>query len=343
MIQDAAHKVVWLRGMRVRESSQNTYASALHRYVKFWTDYSHKKPADILPPGAVDGVPAADVHLFLGWACSRYKYNTILSTVSALANWHREKGLHDTPFTCAATKQMLNTIKAEQGPAGMPCGKTGMTKPMLRLVLKHIHDKRQSDPEMSLLYLRDICWVLLGFFGMLRRSEIIALQMQDIEVGTAANGQAYVEMRIRRSKNDRRGEGAVVTICGRSQDGIRIADLLQEWLAHRHQLGSRASDPLFTSWDLDKRTMSSAAIRTSGALNIRLKTYLTSLKAKYPDLPVNPATYGMHSLRRGGVMAAWRANVGLEKIKAHGRWKSDAIRAYMQTTREMRLPVTASM
>jgi hypothetical protein len=94
---------------------------------------------------------------------------------------------------------------------------------------------------------------------------------------------------------------------------------------------------------LDSLSLSNNPIQTAETLNKRLKLYLTALVAKYPDLQVNPASYGMHGLRRGGVMAAWHAGVEVEKIKAHGRWKSDAIRAYMQTTRDMRLVVTSSM
>lgn len=41
-LEAAAHQLVWLRGMRVRESSQNTYAPYLHRYVAVWMDKGGK-------------------------------------------------------------------------------------------------------------------------------------------------------------------------------------------------------------------------------------------------------------------------------------------------------------
>eukprot|EP00882_Tetradesmus_deserticola_P017878 GHRQ01019179.1.p1 GENE.GHRQ01019179.1~~GHRQ01019179.1.p1 ORF type:complete len:319 (+),score=8.56 GHRQ01019179.1:971-1927(+) len=312
--------------MRVRESSQQTYASSLHRYIKFWRDVGGKHLSQILPPGT-DSINTADVHLFLGWAMSRYKHNTILSTVSALINWHKDKGVTYDALTCASTRQMLNTIKAEQGPQGMPVGKTGMTKEVFRLVLGHLHNSGQLEPHMKSLFRRDATWMTLGFYGMLRRSEITAVQMQDIAVGQL-NGQCFVELTIRRSKNDRRGEGAVVIITGLTRDGVRVA-AREERLALCMETGACPSDPLFTTWDLDTYSLSSSPIRTPETLNKRLKSYLTSLKERYPDILVNPASYGMHSLRRSGVMAAWKAGVDVEKIKAHGRWKSDAIRAYM--------------
>jgi integrase len=341
-LEDAAHRVVWLQGMRVRESSQQAYASSLHRYVKFWQEIGGKSLSQILPPGA-GSIQAADIHLFLGWAMSRYKYNTILSTVSALINWHKDKEVAYDALTCTSTRQMLSTIKAEQGPQGMPAGKTGMSKEVLRLVLSHLHARGQSEPRMHALFMRDATWLVLGFYGMLRRSEITALQMRDISVGQMSNDIRFVEITIRKSKNDRRGEGAVVTITGKTQDGVRVAERVEQWLDLRARAGASPSDPLFPTWDLDTYSLSSSPIRTPEALNQRLKMYLTGLKQRYPDIPVNPASYGMHSLRRGGVMAAWKAGVDVEKIKAHGRWKSDAIRAYMQTTRDMRLVVTQRM
>ncbi|WIA16725.1 hypothetical protein OEZ85_013379 [Tetradesmus obliquus] len=196
--------------------------------------------------------------------------------------------------------------------------------------------------RFSDLYLKDTCWVLLGFFGMLRRPEIIALQMRDITLDSSAE-QKCVERHIRRSKNDRRGEGVVVTIVGTTNNGIRIADLMEEWLALRQHSSAPPTDPLSPKWDLDNLCIPNSPIKSAQALNLCLKTYLTDLKAKYPSLPVNPSTYGMHSLRRGGVMAAWLAGVDVEKIKAHGRWRSDAVRAYMQTTRIMRMVVTQTM
>jgi integrase len=327
--------------MRVRESSQNTYASSLHRYITFWQTQVGKTLEEILPE---TGIRTGELHLFLSYASAKYKYNTIASTVSALIDWHKDKGVAYTALSCKRTKDLLNTIKAEQGPAGMPAGKTGMTKAILHLLLKHIHTQRTTDPLMRHLYLRDFCWVLLGFFGMLRRSEIIALQIGDVSIAQQANSLApYIEVTIRRSKNDRRGEGATVTIAGVSRDGLRIAQTLQEWLALRQRQGASPTDPLFTTWDLDRYYISTQAITNAETLNKRLRHYLSALIAHYPDLPVNPRTYGMHSLRRGGVMAAWKAGIDVEKIKAHGRWKSDAIRAYLNTTPEIRLMVTTAM
>jgi hypothetical protein len=76
----------------------------------------------------------------------------------------------------------------------------------------------------------------------------------------------------------------------------------------------------------------------------RLKDLLLSIKPIHPHLDINPQAYGMHSLRRGGVVAAWQSGqVDVEKIKAHGRWKSDAVRSYMTAGLDIKLSVAAAM
>lgn len=342
-VHDAAHMLVSLDAERVSRSSQHTYASSLHRFVR-WATEKAKLPMDqVLPPGTKGVVNLEHVRLFMAWASARYKASTIESTLSAIRDWHKSKGVDHSHLNSDPVKHLLHTIKTTQGPEGLPRGKVGMTKPLLRLLIKYLAVQRdQAGPHERMLHVRDLTWILLGFYGMLRRSELVAFTMEDIKVGSE-QGRPYIELSIRRSKTDQRGEGAQVTIIGISRDQIRIADYVQQWLAHRRAMGAQPSDPLFTAWNLDARRLSNSPLKTGQALAERLKLHLTCLTRSYPDIRVNPEAYAMHSLRRGGVMAAWQAGAPVEKIQAHGRWKSDAVRAYMHTTRSMRLQVTQGM
>ena len=342
-ITDAAHMLVYLDAQRVQTSSQNSYASSLHRFVKWATDKAKKPVHEVLPPGKKGVVDVALVRLFMAWAGQRYKVSTIESTLSAIKDWHKSKGADYSHLCTESVTNVLKSIQDEQGPTGLPKGKSGMTKPILRLLVKYLcsmHDT--SSTHSTMLYLRDLTMILLGFYGMLRRSEVIALTMEDVKVGRQGQ-QRYVELHIGKSKTDRRGQGAQVTITGTSADGIRIADYVDAWLTFRLSQNAQPGDPFFTAWNLDARRLSSLPIKTGQALAERLKLHLRALIQKFPAISVNPDAYGMHSLRRGGVMAAWQAGVTVEKIQAHGRWKSDAVRAYMHTTRSMRLQVTQGM
>lgn len=340
-LTDAAHRLVWLKGMRVQESSQHTYASGLHRYVMFGQKVLGKSAAQMLPPKEGQGIDQCTLELFISWASTKYRYNTISSTMSALVDWHKSKGVAYPAITSKSTKDLLATVKTKQGPAGLPQGKQGLTKPMLRLLLCHLHNQCKSQPDMREIYLRDECAVLLGYYGMMRRSEIAALKLSDIRMGRHA-GATFLEVYIAGSKTDKGRVGATVTLVGRTKDGIDIAGPIREYTLLRCAAAS-GDAPLFSAWDLDARTCRATDGLSTQALAKRLRKHLTDLKRKYPDINVNPESYGMHSLRRGGVMAAWEAGVDVEKIKAHGRWKSDAVRAYMQATRTIKMVVTGRM
>ncbi len=71
----------------------------------------------------------------------------------------------------------------------------------------------------------------------------------------------------------------------------------------------------------------------------RLKLHLSNIKSPYPSVDFNVSDYSMHSLRRGGVVAAWQAGVPVEQFKAHGRW---AAVGYMLPTKDILIGVTAS-
>ena len=49
-------------------------------------------------------------------------------------------------------------------------------------------------------------------------------------------------------------------------------------------------------------------------------------------LGLNPKDFGFHGFRRSGACLAFELNVPFENIKLHGKWRSDAIWAYLTKT-----------
>lgn len=343
-LQSSAHRLVWLKAQSTQASSQATYASGLARFTHWATNVAGITALDALPSRPGEGILPLRVELFISWAATKYAGSTIDATINALAHWHKSKGLDPSAYVrTAPVKELLKTVKAQQGPTGIPTGKVGLSRDLLRLLLGYLSALANQDTGMAAIYLRDQAWLALGYFGMLRRSEIIALTMGDLQVMTSGRGPLHIELRIPRSKTDRIGQGATITIAATSKDNIPILSIVQRWYNQRTHAGARPQDPLFTAWDLDSVSPSQAPLKNGQALAKRLTHYLLALKSKYPALAVNPSDYGMHSLRRGGVLAAWLAGVDIEKIKSHGRWRSDAVRAYMQANLEIRMVVTTSM
>ena len=84
-------------------------------------------------------------------------------------------------------------------------------------------------------------------------------------------------------------------------------------------------------------------MQTGQALASSLRNLIRGLRDISPGIDINPESYGMHCLRRGGTVAAWASGVDMEKIKAHGRWRSEAVRVYLTAGPDIKLSVTAAM
>ena len=342
-----SHRLVQLRASAVADSSEATYASGLHRFVQFGVTQLRLQPWELLPRPVTACVNKQHLLLFLAYAESRYKATTIESTLTALVSWHRSKGLLQAGQAIVRDQEVrsvLRRVKVAQGPAGVPQGKAGMSKDVLRLLLAMLEDRCRSasDHVFKPLYMRDSAFLLLGFFGLLRRSELIALQLKDI-----AFSDEHVRVTIRRSKCDQRGHGVTVLLApsnGAGKHLIRIRSTLHRWYGYRVEQGAGAGDPLLPAWDLVAlNTHVHRPLRNGQALSDRLRQYLQDLKRTAPDLQINHLVYGMHSLRRGGTVAAWEAGVNMQLLMAHGRWRSDAVRAYLQATQKQKLSVTTAM
>lgn len=335
---ETAHTLVQLRGSRTQESSQGTYASGLHRFVHFTETVLGKQPGTGLSRAKGEGVLPATVDLFMAWASSKYKVSTIKVTIASLVDWHKSKGIDHGFLQAPRVAELLRAIAANQGTEGIPKGKTGMSKGLLRLLLAWLDQQKQITPNMAEIYARDETWLILGFFGLLRRSELIELKMSDIKFYTT-----HFEVYIARSKNDRVGRGVNVVIAAESRDHIKLMRRVMSFHDKRNRQGASEEDKLLTKWDLDGFRLSNIPLSNGQALAERLKSYLRDLNEKDPRLALNPNSYGMHSLRRGGTVAAWEAGVEKEKLQAHGRWRSDAIKAYMTATLPIKLSVTSMM
>jgi len=340
---EAANMVVYLKGHKVVTSSMDTYANGVNRFTRFCEQVLGLSIPQCLPPGSMGLVSVQHMELFIGYAARKYKTSTIRSTLAALAHWHTTKGAPSDHVWSPSIMRMLHATAVQQGPAGLPKGKVGMPLAVLRCVLNLIATKSTSEPMLRPLHVRDAAWLVLGFFGFLRRSEIIRLQVGDVREGSH-NGQQYLRLHIRSSKTDQTGKGAHVYISSKCA-GIEVVERVRALLRELARLSDhKPSNPLFPAWDYQSKQLSPVLPLQNGqALSTRLKGYLVELKQQFPNLPVNPSCYGMHSLRRGGVVAAWEAGVSLEHIKAHGRWKSSAVQVYLSPNVGILLATTASL
>ena len=136
---------------------------------------------------------------------------------------------------------------------------------------------------------------------------------------TGTGTTSFITVRIRHSKTDRQGAGVDVLITGHTCGGWDLTSKVARFQKLRLLAGAGPEDPFLVGWDLDTLRLKKEGLANGEALASRLHKHLQDLLQIHPDLVVN-SQYGMHSLRRGGVLAAWQAGVDIEKkIRAHGR------------------------
>ena len=335
---EGASRLVMLEGSNLAVSSQDAYASALRRYTKCMLEVYLIPESLALPPGPQEHVPIMYIKLFMGWAAGIYKPATITTTISALADWHRSKGIEVHASSSKAITRLSQAIKLFQGAKGVTVAKQGISKTLVIKCLETMRQLKHQHPHMEDLFTRDASWIVMGFFGLMRRSELIALTFNDVEIK-----KEYVVVHIRKSKTDQEGKGATVVLPAKCRDGIHVRRIVQALVNMRVKQGAATSDPILTSWDLNKFNLSHSPLSSGQALSCRLRYYLTEISTNHPHLGINPNEFAMHSLRRGGVVAAWANGLDIETIRDQGRWKSDAIKAYLVANLQVKLNFASSI
>ena len=299
------------------------------------------------PPQRGADLNRALVCLFITHEARRITPSTLGGTLSALADWQRSKGL---PAEAAISRDPVvrrtlaqatrlagssGTAAAGDDPSGgrpkepLPLG-------LLQLLVGWLYRTGLQQAERATACTQDACWLVVGFFGMLRRSELAALTVGNVRLLEGGGAEIF----IARSKTDQRGEGAWVCLAERSGSKVPIGRILRRHVAEAERQGASAAQPLFTR---QARWEGTAAPWAVGAFTTRLRTLLTDLQRDVPGLSVDVMQLSSHSLRRGGATAAANAGVGVEDIKAHGRWRSNAVEVYIRRSLAMRKAVVARM
>jgi integrase len=146
--------------------------------------------------------------------------------------------------------------------------------------------------------------MLIGQLGAFRRSELVALDVDDVE-----QLEDGLRIRIRRSKTDQEGAGDWKGIPRRSDHEVCPVRALQAWL----QVSGIESGPLWRPVN-----------RHDQVLDERLtdKGVARILKRACERAGLDPARYAGHSLRSGLATAAAGGGAPERAIMAQGGWRS---------------------
>jgi integrase len=177
-----------------------------------------------------------------------------------------------------------------------------MTIDLLREILTKYH---RHPPENEL---RDKTMLALQVWGGLRRGELLAIRIEDLELS-----EHGVIVHLPRSKCDAEGKGAMVPI-PRVKDPIMCpVGYVERWIAHLAELDIRSG------W-LFRRVNGDGLM---GAQRMHPDSWGPLIKAIADNAGVDASRITTHSPRAGFATSAAQKGKSLEQIMRHGRWTSE--------------------
>jgi integrase len=223
---------------------------------------------------------------------------SLVRHVASISKAHEARGLLN-PTRSELVRATLRGIKRTRG-----CAQR-QAKALLRDDLLLVLDAMGDGPKD----VRDQALLLIGFAGALRRSELVALDVGDIE-----HVRQGMVVTLRRSKTDQDGQGRKIGIpFGRRHWCPVVA--FDAWLA----VSGVAAGAIFRPVD-----------RRGHVLETRLSGEAVSMvvRKRVGDAGLEPMGYSGHSLRAGLATSAAQAGVPAWRIKAQTRHASDAMLAH---------------
>lgn len=241
----------------------------------------------------------ATVAAFLAFEAYRgVRPSTIGRRVAAIRYAHKIAG-HAPPTDDERVKATVRGIRRELGTARHK--KTPATAE--RIIAMAATGK-------GVAAIRDRALLLLGFAGAFRRSELVALDFEDIE-----QTEAGMKVTIRQSKTDQEGAGATIAIV-RGSVACPVA-ALTAWLT----AAGITSGPVFRS------------IRKGGKVGERLtdRSVANIVKHHAERVGLEPALFAGHSLRSGFLTSAAARGASLFKMMDQSRHRSvETLRGYVR-------------
>jgi integrase len=231
-----------------------------------------------------------------------WKVSTLAQRMAAI-RWAHEAASLESPTAAKLVRSTMKGIRRGQGTA--PNRKAPATVDRLAVMVSY------ADPA-TLKGLRDRALLLFGFASAMRRSELVALTVEDLE-----ETERGLLVTLRRSKTDQEGQGHQRAIpFGRSPETCPVG-ALNAWIERARIDEGR----LFRSVSRHGQVGESKSLSTRAVADV-VKHYAALAG-------LNPDEYSGHSLRAGFVTSAAEKGRSTERIMDHtGHQSAAMVRVY---------------
>lgn len=237
---------------------------------------------------------AETIALYLGDQAGRLKASTLGHHLAAIAKAHKTAGFPSPTRDNALIAETLKGVKRVHGTA--VAQKAAVLTEDLRMMLRML--------PRNLLGARDRALLLIGFAGAFRRSELVALDVADLQF--TAEG---LLLKLRRSKTDQEGAGREIAIPHGAHAETCAVRAAQAWL----EASGITVGPVFRP--VDRHGRIAPARLSDHAVALVVKRYA---RAAGMDQEV----FSGHSLRAGFVTSAARAGEPERRIMRQTGHKS---------------------
>ena len=238
------------------------------------------------------------VAAYLSDRADTLKLSTLERRRAAIAHLHQLAHGED-PTKHAGVKETIKGIRRQKSVAVDQ--KAALLPDHVTAILELMDDGLRDRRDRALL--------LLGWFGGFRRSELVGLEVGDLE----DHPEGYV-VHLRRSKTDQEGHGQVKAIPRLPETDKTLCPVraLKAWL----QAAALTGGPIFRGVDRWGK-VSDKALSGRAVANI--------VKRLADVAGLDPDRFAGHSLRAGFATSARRAGADTLEIMRQGGWKSEAM------------------
>lgn len=286
-----------LRGEMKRDALRRAENTRLG-YAADWRDFTNwckMQRAESLP--ATPQTVLLYVHSQLA---SGRKVSTAMRRLSAINSYH-EAASYPAPANSTVWNFLLaiRRMRGEQ-----PRQKDAISTEELRNMVEALSQSPRG--------LRDRAILTVGFASALRRSTLVALELDDVEFRPEG-----LVLTIRKEKQDRRGQGRVLGIVPGRYSDTCPSQCLARWLVERGAGPGPLFTPVYAGHVLLRRMQPAQIAR------------IVKVAAKAAGL--DPARFSAHSMRAGMATTAILAGAGELAVAAHlGHQNLSTTRKYIR-------------
>lgn len=288
-IEDLREKARHLIDLSVSESTKKAYRSDWHVFSKWCQKYE------------VCALPATSetITLFITSLEGYRSLATIRRYLSTISVAHRSAGM-DSPCSSDTVKRTLAGIAKSDN------RKINRASPISWETLCKMIDVCGTSGTGH----RDATLLLLGWTGALRRSELVSIQVDDIEF--VKHGMIVT---IRRAKTDQEGKGVEIGIPKYSDEKYCAVVRMRLWLKRF----AITNGPVFRHL---RRDASKWWIKNRSGKQLSDKAVSNIVKKYVEKIGGNRDRFSGHSLRRGFITEAASCRVPNDIIQRHTRHAS---------------------